>query len=128
MSSYWKVGAYPFNPTAIKPYEFSNASGSAMKLNEAIPKVVEPHGYESSVHIVESNPGPSVTSASSEDQINLFKTTYENGYDIYEDPMYVEWLRQQHPDALPEDISLACTSAEDLLRVSSCTSKSTVHK
>ena len=45
-------------------------------------------------------------------------------YDIYEDPMYVEWLRQQHPDALPEDISLACTAADNLSKVSSCTSES----
>ena len=85
-----------------------------MKLNEAIPKVVEPHGSESSVHILESDSGPSVTSAPSEDQMNLFQTRYKNGYDIFEDSMYVEWLRKQHPDSLPENISLACTSAEDL--------------
>ena len=67
MSGYRKVGVYPFNLTAIKPYEFSNDFGLAMKLNEAIPKVVEPHGSESSVHIIESDPRPSVTSAPSED-------------------------------------------------------------
>ena len=53
-----------------------------MKLNEAIPKVVKPHGSESSLHVVESDPGPSVTSVPSEGQINLFQTRYENGYDI----------------------------------------------
>jgi len=114
MSGYQKVGVYPFNPTVIKPYKLSNASGLAVKFNEAMPKVVEPHGSESSVHTVESDPGPSVTSALSEDQMNLFQARHENGYGIYEDPMYVEWLQQQHPDALPEDISLACTAAEDL--------------
>ena len=124
MSGYWKVGIYPFYPTAFKPYEFSNTSGSAMKLSETMPKVTKPHGSESSVRVVESDPGPSVTSVPSEDQMNLFQTRYENGYDIYEDPMYVEWLRQQHPDALPEDISLACTAADDLSQVSSCTSES----
>ena len=46
--------------------------------------------------------------------MNLFQTRYESGYDIYEDPMYVKWLQQQHPDHLPEDMSLACTFVEDL--------------
>ena len=78
MSSYRKVGIYPLDPTAIKPYEFSNASGSAMKLCETIPKVTEPHCSESSVRVVESDPGPSVTSVPSEDQMNLFQTRYEN--------------------------------------------------
>jgi len=95
MSGYRKVGIYPFDPTVIKLYEFSNTFGSAMKLSKTVPKVAEPHGSESSVHVVESDPGPSVTSVPSEDQMNLFQTRYENGYDIlYEDPMYVEWLWQ----------------------------------
>ena len=121
MSGYRKVGIYPFDPTAIKPYEFCNASGSAMKLNETIPKVTEPHGSESSVHVVESDPGPLVTFVPSKEQMNLFQTRYENGYDIYEDPMYVEWLL---PDTLPKGISLACTAADDLSQVSSCTNES----
>jgi len=78
MSGYRKVGIYPFYQTAIKPYEFSNTSGSAMKLSETMPKVTKPHGSESSVRVVESDPGPSVTSVPSEDQMNLFQTRYEN--------------------------------------------------
>ena len=26
-------------------------------------------------------------------------------YSVYEDPMYMEWLQQQHPDALHEDVT-----------------------
>jgi len=32
---------------------------------------------------------------------------------IYHNPMYVEWLYQQHPDVLPESLLQAGTSAID---------------
>ena len=34
----------------------------------------------------------------------LFKTRYENGYDLFIDPNYVSWLAMNHPEALPEDL------------------------
>ena len=60
VSGYREIGVYPFDPTSIKPYEFFeiNTSGSEMKANKAICKVVAPHGSESSVHMVGSDPGP----------------------------------------------------------------------
>ena len=34
----------------------------------------------------------------------LFKTRYENGYDLFIDPNYVSWLAMNHPEALPGDL------------------------
>ena len=41
---------------------------------------------------------PMSTSFSSQ-QIHLFTTRYENGYDIYTDAEYMIWLAETHPDA-----------------------------
>ena len=34
-----------------------------------------------------------------EEDICLFLNRFENGYDLYHDNMYVNWLRQEHPDS-----------------------------
>jgi len=33
--------------------------------------------------------------------VELFQKRFDNGYDIYDDQLYVDWLRQEHPDCLP---------------------------
>ena len=35
---------------------------------------------------------------------SLFQNRFENGYDLYHDNMYVDWLRQEHPDSLPDGL------------------------
>lgn len=40
-----------------------------------------------------------------EDQITLFQQRFDNGYDLYHDSMYVAWLQQEHPEALPSSSS-----------------------
>ena len=39
----------------------------------------------------------------------MFQRRYDNGYNIYDDQMYVSWLQQQYPDDLPENLSLSTT-------------------
>ena len=74
VSGFRKVGVYPFDPVAIKPFEISKAP------TVKIPS--EPLPNESEESRIESGHGPSATS---EEQIILFEMRYENGYDIYED-------------------------------------------
>jgi len=31
----------------------------------------------------------------------LFQRRFDNGYNIYDDPLYLGWLRQEHPDSIP---------------------------
>ena len=33
--------------------------------------------------------------------IESFQRRFDNGYYIYDDPLYLDWLRQEHPDSLP---------------------------
>ena len=79
-----KVGVYPFDPAAIKPYETSKAP-TVKTPSESLPN-------ESEESRIESGHGPSATAPLSEEQIILFERRYENGYAIYEDRLYVEWL------------------------------------
>ena len=117
VSGFRKVGVYPFNSTAIKPYDNSSISN---KIPEAtpvmMPAVTQPNECSSvsqdgfSEHsLEESGLGLSPVSYS-EEQIELFQRRYDNGYNIYDDQMYVSWLQQQqHPDDLPENLSSSTT-------------------
>ena len=113
VSGFRKVGVYPFNSTAIKPYDNSSISN---KIPEATPVMMTQPNERSSVsqdgfsehNLEESGPGLSPVSYS-EEQIELFQRRYDNGYNIYDDQMYVSWLQQQHPDDLPENLSSSTT-------------------
>ena len=116
VSGFRKVDVYPFNSTAIKPYDNSSISN---KIPEAtpvmMPAVTQPNEHSSvsrdgfSEHsLEESGPGLSPVSYS-EGQIKLFQRRYDNGYNIYDDQMYVSWLQQQHPDDFPENLSSSTT-------------------
>jgi len=118
MSGYRKVGVYPFDPTAIKPYESSNIT--ALNPNECITESTAQDKFESGLE--QKDPVPSAASLS-EDQVKLFQRRFDNGYDIYDDPVYVEWLRQQHPDVLPENLLLTSTSTIDLSLTSTSVEK-----
>ena len=90
VSGFWKVGIYPFNPTAFKPYEISNSeSASVTKPSDFITNSTPQREFES-CQIESSMPS---TISFSEDQINLFERRYDNGY-VYDDQMYVAWLKQ----------------------------------
>ena len=39
-----------------------------------------------------------------EEEICLFQNRFENGYDLYHDNQYVNWLRQEYPDSLPNGL------------------------
>ena len=39
-----------------------------------------------------------------EEDVCLFRNRFENGYDLYHDNRYVDWLRQEHPDSLPDGL------------------------
>jgi len=34
----------------------------------------------------------------------LFESRYENEYDTFTDDKYVQWLLENHPDAVPENV------------------------
>ena len=54
-----------------------------------------------------SNQGDNSKSISfSAQQIELFTTSYENKYDIYNSDDYVTWLAGYHPDALLDYVNL----------------------
>ena len=68
---------------------------------------------------------PTLLSSFSPEQLELFETRFENGYDIfYTDAAYVTWLQEHHPDSVAnlstanmftEIAPLTCTpSGEDL--------------
>jgi len=37
--------------------------------------------------------------------IEKYERTFENGYNIYTDKGYVQWLREFHPDSLPSAVA-----------------------
>ena len=98
VSGFRKVGVYPFNSTAIKPYD---SCPSSNKMKAATP-VMTPESAVIQPNEASSDPqnqfnkqsleesGPALLPVSfSEGQIELFQRRYENGYDIYNDQMYV---------------------------------------
>jgi len=54
---------------------------------------------------------PSTTSLS-EDRLSLFQRRYDNGYNLYENSMYIAWLQQEHPDHLPGGMELNGSKGE----------------
>jgi len=71
-----------FDPAAIKAYEISNSESEAVtKPSNFISTSTPQDEFQCSQ---EDSFMPSAVSFS-EDQINLFKRKYDNGYDIYDD-------------------------------------------
>ena len=98
ISGFRKVGVCPFNATTTKPYidvgdasdeiPSSSSGGSFNHDDNGIPNQYLGN-VEGLVHHDEDA------------RIKLFQWRFNNGYDIYDDPLYLDWLRQEHPDSLP---------------------------
>ena len=58
------------------------------------------------VHFIGSLPSPPVTFT--EDEVQLFKLRWENGYDLRHDQRYNKWLELHHPDILDPAESGRC--------------------
>ena len=43
----------------------------------------------------------------------LFQRRFDNGYNIYDDPLYITWLRHEHPDNLTDPLHLVNPTAEE---------------
>ena len=76
-SGFCTTGVYPFNPKAIldKLSEVSSDKGSSSKSSEVI--------------------------TFSPEMIKKYEKRFENGYNIFTDKSYVQWLKKFHPDHLP---------------------------
>jgi len=75
LSGFHATGVYPFNPNMI------------------MDKLPKPKGTEQT----------RTTASSVEftaDMLKKFEKRFENGYNIYIDQTYVQWLRMHHPDHL----------------------------
>ena len=78
LSGFRATGVYPFN------------------LNKILDKLLKPKGI-GQTHITASNVEFTA------DTIKKFEKRFENGYNIYTNQTYVQWLRIHHPDHLPTD-------------------------
>ena len=43
------------------------------------------------------------------EQVELFEKRLANGYDLYVDDDYVRWLKQNHPQSLPDELRIGAT-------------------
>lgn len=87
ISGFKTCGVYPFNPMAVidhNPCTMEDTADASLNQEEDNTFTVE--------------------------QEVLFKRRYEEGYDIYDDPKYVSWLREYHPETAPID---DCTHQEN---------------
>ena len=94
-SGFRKVGIYPFDAKAIKPFTSSSVtasneehSSSDTATQETGDKLNESICSSSGISREDSN------ISFTEDQVSLFQQRYDNGYNLYHDKMYVSWLQQ----------------------------------
>ena len=71
------TGKYPFNPNAI---------------------VVKPRSQQET-H--EGSSGVTEVTTFSPDLVKKYEKRFENGYNVYTDEKYIQWLRMNHPGHLP---------------------------
>ena len=112
ISGFTKTGIHPFNPNAISILpcppgvddnsEDESDSDEDMKLDDDNGGSINGDGGTPNPG---DNPSNSKSISFSPQQIELFTTRYENGYDIYTDADYVTWLAGYHPDALPDYVN-----------------------
>ena len=105
ISGFRKVGVCPFNATAIQPYSNTlSDENSYSSSNETISKDSNHSLTEKDTEVVSSENSSSHQYTFAEEDICLFQKRFENGYDLYHDTHYVDWLRQEHPDSLPNGL------------------------
>ena len=111
ISGFTKAGIHPFNPDAISvpsypPAVDDNSDEEPESDGEGDTTTNDNHGDsiggEEEMADPAGDPSDSMSTSFSSQQIQLFTTRYENGYDIYTDAEYMIWLAETHPDALPD--------------------------
>ena len=88
ISGFRKTGVCPFNSEAVSVYEIP--FGDLFSDDDKLPS-------ENTSQVQE----PSSLPVFSDEQISLFDTRYENGYDLCTDEDYVDWVNINHPGFLP---------------------------
>ena len=88
ISGFRKTGVCPFKSEAVSVYEIP--SGDLFSDDDKLPS-------ENTSQVQE----PSSLPVISDEQISLFDTRYENGYDLCTDEDYVDWVNINHPGFLP---------------------------
>lgn len=117
IAGFRKAGVHPVNCNAISVVTAKSSSSSASTSGDTIPSSSAPYlslddDLTDNSEDVEAQGTPSMFGDSSADsgtspqytrqQLEQFQRRYDYGYDVYTDHEYVEWLRTNHPDDLPE--------------------------
>ena len=84
-------GVYPFSRSAVNPSSSSQKEAGSSLTSQV---VESPPPTDDNAH--SSHEGEL-----SRDEEELFRKRFEEGYDIYTDGRYVQWLKEHHPDTLP---------------------------
>ena len=118
MAGFRKTGVHPFNPNAITVpainSSFSSENASAMSAHVDGSDEVMTTDDDFTPPLFD-DPGPSSEiNEYSPDQLVLFQKRYENGYDVFLDEDYVDWLSYKHPEALPEHLCKNATGEDPL--------------
>ena len=108
VSGFKKVGICPYNAMAIKFYATASLETTSQQSDDnqrkygALNSSVSSCDSQENIKDFEEH----ISDVSfTEDQITLFQQRFDNGYDLYHDSMYVAWLQQEHPEALPSSSS-----------------------
>ena len=102
IAGFRKVGVCPFNPSAIQPY--SDALSDENSFSSSNETISDQSFIEKDTEVVENEKFSMRQSVFTEEDVCLFRNRFENGYDLYHDNRYVDWLRQEHPDSLPDGL------------------------
>ena len=95
ISGFRCTGIYPFNPSII-PKKLPKDSEQKANDDEV------GMSLESGADTVQ--PKPLKVAEFSPEELERFENRFENGYDIFTDEKYMAWLRQYHPDSVPQDL------------------------
>ena len=107
ISGFREVGVCPFNATAIQPYsDVLSDENSCSSSNEASGNEVISNQSltEKNAEFIVNENSSSHQYTFTEEDICLFQNRFENGYGLYHDNLYVDWLRQEHPNSLPDGL------------------------
>ena len=100
ISSFAKTGIHPFNPDKISVPVYPPGANDESDEESSEEEYMDIFDNQEDDH---DKPQPT---SFSPQQIELFTTRYENGYDIYTDADYMTWLVENHPDFLCEENDL----------------------
>ena len=116
MAGFKTCGVYPFNRSAIKvPFCDTEVDTSTISNKDANDICHSSDGMQTSQSLSHS-PMPKKTHdfvEFNEDQVTLFLKRYEEGFDIFDDADYVQWLEINHPEVLPTHSSVSLLNDHD---------------